>query len=170
MAVATQLSVEEYLALDEKPYFEYDDGVLTQKAMPTAHHSRLTYLLVNMLEKQGALAFAELTIELKKTRFLIPDVCVVAAAPESAPEKVPPLLCIEVLSPSDRLGSAFTKCEEYHDWGVEACWVLDPTKRKAWEYPRGGDPRVVEDTLRCRELTVVLEELFAGLAGLRPGT
>jgi hypothetical protein len=28
-------------------------------------------------------------------------------------------LCVESLSPEDRIGAVIAKCEDYHDWGVE---------------------------------------------------
>lgn len=158
------MSVGEYLSLNEKPYFEYRDGVLTQKAMPTSHHSILAFVMTAILRRQGAFAYIELTVQLSATRFLIPDVCVTQTASRVSPERNPPILCVEILSPSDRLGATLAKCEEYHDWGVEQCWVLDPLQRKAWQYQRGGEPTLAVGELRCGSLEVALEELFSALS------
>ncbi len=103
-------SVEEYLRLSEKPTCEYRDGVLYPKAMPAKFHSELEFMLVLMLRKLGLEA--------------VPEVAV--------------LLCCEILSPEDRLGTMLATCEEYHAWGVPYCWVIDPVMRTAWEYHAGA--------------------------------
>ena len=51
-------------------------------------------------------------------------------------------LCIEILSPGDRMSEMLAKCEDYHAWGVEATWIVDPESRQAWEYRRGS--RLIE--------------------------
>jgi Uma2 family endonuclease len=47
----TLMPVEEYLALSEKPYFEYRDRVLRQKAMPTYGHSQMELRLSNLINQ-----------------------------------------------------------------------------------------------------------------------
>jgi Uma2 family endonuclease len=76
------------------------------------------------------------------------------------------LLCREILSPEDRLGAMFSKCEEYHAWGVPFCWVIDPVKRTAWEYHSSAEPERMADTLRAGQISVNLEELFAALGSV----
>lgn len=73
------------------------------------------------------------------------------------------MLCVEILSPGDRLGETLATCEEYHAWGVPYCWVVDPVKQTAWEYHAQGEPVKIEagGTLRAGELVIQLPELFA---------
>ena len=47
--------------------------------------------------------------------------------------------------------------------GVPYCWVIDPEKRTAWEYHKNGEPVKVNGALESGELTLSLDELFAGL-------
>jgi Uma2 family endonuclease len=77
----------------------------------------------------------------------------------------PVLLCVEVLSPEDRIGGTLAKCEEYHAWGVPFCWVIDPEKQTAWQYHSGGElqPIARDGTLTAGTLIVTMEELFAEL-------
>lgn len=77
----------------------------------------------------------------------------------------PVLLCVEILSPEDRIGAMLAKCELYHAWGVPFCWVVDPEKQTAWQYHSGGEPEHVDrtGTLTAGALSVRLEELFADL-------
>ena len=44
-----------------------------------------------------------------------------------------PLLCVEVLSPSQRPEEMFAKCRRYKACGVSFCWIVDPENRRAWE-------------------------------------
>ena len=160
--LAAVMPVEEYLRLTEKPYFEYRDGVLSQKPISTKLHARIQRILMNLLEKQGVEPFPELTVSVSSTKFLIPDVCVASDFPGSYPTE-PVLLCCEILSPDDRLGATLAKCEEYHAWGVPFCWVIDPVRQTAWEFHKGGEPARVSEKLRAGQMSVRLDELFAGL-------
>jgi len=162
MSAAAIVSVEDYFHRTEKPYCEYVDGVLYPKAMPTKLHALAQYMLLVLLRRQGVEALPELTVRLSPTQFLIPDV---AAAPilQSPYPTDPVLLCVEILSPEDRVGAMLAKCEQYHAWGVPFCWVVDPEKQTAWQYHSGAEPEHVNQggTLTAGELSVHLQELFA---------
>jgi Uma2 family endonuclease len=158
------VSLEDYLHRTEKPYCEYEDGVLHAKALAGTLHARAQYTLLNLLDRQGVEALPELTVRLSATRFLIPDV-VAAPTLQSPYPTGPVLLCVEILSPDDRVGAMLAKCEQYHAWGVPFCWVVDPEKQTASQYHSGREPEHVErgGTLTAGELIVRLEELFSGL-------
>ncbi len=162
MSSAALVSVEEYLRRTEKPYCEYADGVLRPKPMPTLPHARIQYLLMMLLQRQGIEALPEVTVRLSDTKFLIPDV-VAGRTMQSPYPTEPVLLCVEILSPEDRLGAMLAKCEQYHAWGVPFCWVIDPEKQTAWQYHSGREPERVEPggVLQAGELSVRLEELFS---------
>ena len=156
------MPVEEYLRLTEKPYREYRDGDVSAKAMPTKLHSVIQYALLMLLRNQGVQALPELTVRISTTKYLLPDVVVADDFPGPYPTE-PVLLCCEILSPEDRLGTTFSKCEEYHAWGVPYCWVIDPVKRTAWEYHLAGEPVRVAESLQAGELAVSLDELFSAI-------
>ena len=46
-----------------------------------------------------------------------------------APTDIVPDLCVEVLSPSNRLRDIREKAEEYLTAGIEEVWIVDPRKR-----------------------------------------
>ena len=73
----------------------------------------------------------------------------------------PPLLCIEVVSPSQLPAEMLAKCERYHGYGVPFCWVVDPVAHRAWEYHRGAGPREVTEAL-SGPCVVLLQDVFAG--------
>ena len=162
MSAITLIPVDEYLRCSEKPTCEYRDGVLYPKSMATTFHGLLEFMLVLMLRKLGLPAASEVTVRLSPAKFLVPDV-IAAPVLQSPYPTEPVLLCCEILSPEDRLGTMLSKCEEYHAWGVPFCWVIDPIKRTAWEYHSGAEPVRVTGALRAGELSVGLEELFSAL-------
>lgn len=161
-SATTSISVDDYLSSSFKPACEYIDGVLRQKPMPTKLHALIEFLLVTVLRRQGFEALAEVTVRVSVTRFLVPDVIADVRIEDPYPTQ-PVALCVEILSPEDRLSAAFAKCEEYHAWGVPYCWVLDPVKQTAWEYHAHCDPARIEHggTLRASKLSASLDEVFS---------
>lgn len=166
------VSVDEYIARfidsDEKPTCEYVDGVLIPKPMGTKKHSQIqanltTFVRVNF---KGVLnPLPELTTRLRETNFYVPDIAVEELSkpiPGRYPgPKDPVLLCVEIVSPPDRIGKLFGKCEAYHAWGVPYCWVIDPERRLAWEYfPEDLEPRKVENALTAGVIRVSLHDVF----------
>ena len=162
MSTTALIPVEEYLRRTEKPNCEYVNGVLHAKSMPTTLHSWIQSVLILLLNKQGSIALAELTLRVSTSKFLVPDVAVVASLQLPYPTE-PPELCIEILSPEDGPGAMLAKCEQYHAWGVPFCWVIDPVKRVAWDYPLGGEPARIDvsGSLQAGSVIVRMEELFA---------
>ena len=133
---AAFVPVEQYLRLTEKPYFEYRDGVASQKAMPTKLHSMVQRILLSLFEKRGVEAYPELSVRVSPTKYLVPDVAVTNDFPGPCPTE-PVLLCCEM--------------------------VIDPVKRTAWEYHAGSEPVRVSGGLRAGQLSVRLNELFSKL-------
>jgi len=162
MSSVALVSVDEYLRRSEKPHCEYVDGILHPKAMPTTVHALIQFALSILLRRQGIQALSEVTVRINAAKFLIPDVVAATVIQRPYPTE-PVLLCVEILSPSDRLGAMLAKCEQYHDWGVPFCWVIDPDQQTAWQYHAGGEPLHVErgGELVAGELKVSLEELFS---------
>lgn len=158
----TSISVDEYLSTAFKPASEYIDGMLRQKSMPTKLHALIEFLSVSLLRKQGFEALAEVTVRVSASKFLLPDVIAHLQIEDPYPTQ-PVTLCVEILSPEDRLSAPFAKCEEYHAWGVPYCRVVDPLKQTAWEYHAGCDPARIEcaGILHAGRLTAALEELFS---------
>ncbi len=74
----------------------------------------------------------------------------------------PPLACIEVLSPEDRMNRMQTKIDDYLAFGVQYVWVLDPAAKRAWVYSRDGMHEAqTELRLDEPEVVVPLSEIFA---------
>jgi len=168
MATAALISVEEYLATTYKPACDYVDGVLYQKSMPTSKHGSIQGELY-MLIRQGFPQYrpgSEITVRIRAGKYLVPDLIVQDRDHLQDPYPTEPVhLCVEILSPEDRLSQALAKCEDYLDWGVETTWVIDPEARRAWEYRKGRLLAEVPPagSLTTSAISISLAELFAVL-------
>jgi len=164
MATATQTPVDEYLRTSHEPACEYIDGALRPKAMGTRKHGRLQARIAFLLEQRGLEAPPELTCKLSPTRYLIPDVAAAQHIADPYPTE-PVLLCVEILSPEDRLSTPFEKCEMYHDWGVPYCWTFNPETRVGWEYHKSGEieKRTASDIIHAGDIEIPMQELLANI-------
>jgi Uma2 family endonuclease len=168
MATAALVSVEEYLATTYKPACDYVDGVLYPKPMATRKHSviqsRLSQLMLGFPDFE---ANTELTVQIRTGKYLVPDFVVQHRADIQDPYPTQPVhLCVEILSPEDRIGAVFTKCEDYHAWGVETVWIVDPENPRAWEFRKGKRPVEVPLTgsLTALGISISLPDLFSALS------
>lgn len=162
MSTVALVPIAEYLRRTEKPNCEYRDGGLYPKAMPTSLHAWMQSLLILLLTGRGKLAWAELTLRVTPSRFLIPDVAVVAQLQFPYPAQAPEL-CLEILSPDDAMQATLDKCQEYHAWGVPTCWVIDPVKQKAWQCSAVSEAQLATGTLHSGGLSLEINELFSAL-------
>ena len=76
--------------------------------------------------------FPEQRIQVSKTRFRIPDVCVTLGVPTEQILTKPPFICIEILSPEDRWPRIQQRIDDYLAMGVPYVWVLDPSTKTAY--------------------------------------
>ena len=163
---------DEYIARfvegNEKPMCEFVNGVLLPKAIGTKKHSQVQAnitRLIGIRYEETLNPLPELTARLRDTQFYVPDVAIEELAKPiqgryPGPDE-PALLCVEIVSPPDRVGKLFGKCEEYHKWGVPYCWVIDPERRLAWEYfPDDVEPRKIEESLTAGPMHLELAEVF----------
>ncbi len=162
----TVVSLEEYFNTSYEPECEYIDGELIPKAIGTKDHSflqvRITRLLYRFEEAGLCRIGTELSVRIRDQEILIPDVCAVAIDdPGPTVVSTPALLCVEVLSPSDRFNYTLRKCEDYVRWGVPACWILDPVAKRAWVFNATGLQAIPADgTLTAGPIELALPEIW----------
>ena len=136
MSARTLISVEDYLASAYEPDCDYVDGHIEERNVGEWDHSRLQgkvyAYLAKHYEEAGILAVPELRLRVSSTRFRVPDICVFLSNPgERVPTK-PPFICIEILSPEDRMSRVEVRINDYLAMGVPYVWVLDPQTRQAF--------------------------------------
>jgi Uma2 family endonuclease len=164
MASGTPVSVAEYLRTRYRPDVDYVDGELQQRNVGEKTHSKLERLLVEWFEKKGLFAIHETRVQVAATRFRIPDVCVYAdGEPEEEVFTRPPLLCIEILSPEDRVHRMQERIDDYLRFGVAQVWVIDPQTRRGWIYTAEGMREAKDGVMRtvAPPIELPLPELFS---------
>ncbi len=166
MSTAAAVSVSEYLNTSYRPDRDYLDGELLERNVGEWDHSRLQMLLSQYLfsrEKQlGIVVVPEQRVQVKSTRFRVPDITVIAGAPPDGPVITkPPFLCIEILSPSDRLTEMQDRIDDYLAFGVRYVWLINPQTRQTYIYSSAGIREVRDGVLTTEnpEMRVVLDEL-----------
>src|SRR5580658_2501623 len=100
------ISVEEYLASSYEPDCDYVDGHIEERNLGERVHGRVQVRLILLLTGQAppdAEVLPEVRLQVKPSRFRVPDVCVAVDHSNDSILTKPPFLCVEVLSPEDRM-------------------------------------------------------------------
>ena len=130
------ISVEEYLGTSYRPDCDYVDGRIEERNVGERDHRDLHMAISAYLyarrKQWGIQVYPEQRVQVRPDRFRVPDVCVVAGTSDEQILTKPPFLCVEVLSPDDRMIRIETRIDDYLAMGVAYVWVLDPQTRKAY--------------------------------------
>ena len=171
MDTTLEMELEEDLAflksLREVSDYELERG----KPMPTQQHSTTQANLLAALiprHKKRFRFMSELTIELGK-KTAVPDISIYPYYPiewgaeDPAAKAEPPLVAIEIISPSQTLTEIRDKARKYFAQGVKSCWIVQPELQiisvlHPGEKPRTFDTGMVEDTLVG--IQIPIEEVF----------
>ena len=167
MSTAIMVPLSEYLGTSYRPDREYLDGELLERNAGEWDHSRLQMLLSFYLcarEKQwGIVVVPEQRVQVKPTRFRIPDIAVLTAAPppDTRILSSPPFLTIEILSPGDRMTEMQERITDYLEFGVRYVWLINPRNRQCFIYSRNQVTEVRDGVLRTEHpaLEVPLSDL-----------
>jgi len=169
MAASVAISVEEYLRSMYRPDCDYVDGEVIERNVGEFGHSLIQGILVGIFRDLAKTlpirVMPELRNHVSPTRYRIPDLCVMLKSQKVEPIlNSPPFLCIEILSPEDRMSRILERVKEFLAFGVPQVWVIDPETRTAYSYT-AHEGRQVQDRLTTvnPELTVSLTEVFAEL-------
>jgi Uma2 family endonuclease len=152
-------TIEELWALPEDGQrHELLDGVHVVTPAPTYRHQFLHGALFEALRGavrgRGNLAVlsSPADIRLGSRTMVQPDLFVLridpAAPPQDWSEADPPLLAIEILSPSTAVRDRGAKRRIYQQAGVQEYWVVDPDARliERWR-PEDTRPEIVDEVL-----------------------
>ena len=161
-ATATGMTTEELLALPEDGTDrELIRGQLRERPMTRRNrrHTRTTSNLAHLLtlwlrqqpEPRGEVLAGEAGFRLRRDPDSTVGVDLAYISPELAartPDNAalidgPPVLAVEILSPSDRHEEVVEKLQEYLDAGVALVWVVDPDLRTVSVHRPGAEPELV---------------------------
>lgn len=165
MSATTLVSLEEYLETSYRPDCDYLEGELLERNTGEWDHARLQTLLsgyfLNREKEWGVVVVVEQRVQVKARRFRIPDISVLPGPPTGPIITEPPFLCIEILSPRDRIREMQERIDDYLTFGVRYVWVIDPKTRPAFVYTTEGVREAKDGVLRTEqpEVSVHLPDL-----------
>jgi Uma2 family endonuclease len=159
------VSVEEYLNTLYDPDVEYVDGVLVERNAGDWLHALIqSNVLFALRRKYPHLkVVAELRSSVTGTRYRLPDVCALLAAPKTRYLLDAAFLVVEVLSESDVMSVVIEKLKEYARKDVPNIWLIDPRLQSLYTY---RPPTLVEVegeiiSTMDRSVEVSRDEIFA---------
>ena len=136
MSPRTLISVEDYLASSFEPDCDFVDGHIEERNLGEVTHARLqarlTAYLLTRYEADGVVVMTEVRVQVRPARFRVPDICVTVGEPGEEVLNKPPFICIEILSPEDRMSRVEVRINDYLAMGVPYVWMLDPETKQAF--------------------------------------
>lgn len=164
---------------DDGNRYELDDGLLVVSPAPALIHQLVVHRLEVALDTACPQTFQALHgvgVEMSRTQYRIPDLVVVQFSDIHFDDKTvtrPPVLAIEVASPSTMLYDRNRKKDVYAGFGIQSYWIVKPDANNpsltAFELNRGTYREVAEATgdetfrtTRPFACEVVPAELVAG--------
>jgi Uma2 family endonuclease len=131
------VSVEEYLATVYRPDCEYVDGEVLERDVGELDHSRSMGMLACSLFSRETvwetITLMSVRVQVRHGRIRVPDISVIArSTPKTRIVVTPPLLCVEILSPEDRMVRVQESVRDYVDFGVPCVWIVNPATRQGY--------------------------------------
>ena len=159
-----------YLSHTYEPDCDYIDGELQERNVGESAHSFLQLILGTIFQMNrrawSIVAGTELRVQVSARSYRIPDITVLRRSDPVEPIiRTAPLICIEVLSPEDRIQRMTERIEDYAAMGVEHIWLIEPSSRHAWTATADTSLQRVETefTVPGTPIRIVLAEVFAEL-------
>lgn len=164
------LSIDEYLHTSYKPDVDFVDGEIRERNLGEFEHATFQTAIGSFFwirRKQWSIhPVTEQRIRVASNRVRICDVAVLRGdAPREKVVQTPPLICIEILSPEDRLSRAKEVLTDYLRMGVQNVWLFDPIYRSAWTFDATGLHEADATNLNVANTPIRLDltEAFAAL-------
>jgi Uma2 family endonuclease len=149
------LTVDDLELLPDDGYkYELDDGVLVVSPPPANIHQLVASRLQTLLDGSCPPEYLVISgngVEISNTQYRIPDLIVVLADQyevTGTSTARPPLLAIEVASPSTAIYDRNRKRDVYAGFGIASYWIVTPSLDKprllAFELRRGSYRQVAD--------------------------
>lgn len=139
------------------------------KPMPSKNHALVQSILIALFMKYAVhySVLSELSLELDGEP-TVPDISVYAKlitdwVHDEIRMTVPPLLVVEILSPTQGMLELVEKMEKYFAAGVQSCWLVQPTVKTIVLFTPAMEPQVYStgDVIDpVTGITVNIEEIF----------
>jgi Uma2 family endonuclease len=142
-----KVAVEEYLSTAYHPDVDVDyvGGHIEERNVGEKEHGKLQFRITLLLKPlRKVVPFIDTRLRIAPDRYRVPDVCAYEKNYESIFTK-PPVLCIEILSPEDRMSRVLNVVQDYLSMDVATVWVLDPLEKKAYVADAAAGFREVDE-------------------------
>lgn len=165
MSTLALVPLGDYLGRTTDPDCEYLEGRLMERNAGEISHSdaqsrTCAFVLYRV---RGFWAGVEIRVQIRSDRFRVPDVVVVRSGrPSGRIITVPPEVAVEVISPEDRASDVQDKIDDYLQFGIQAVWLIDPERQRAWIHTKDGSREASDRVLRnpAGDLEVPLSAVF----------
>lgn len=129
-------TLAEYLNTSYDPDVEFVEGVLVERHIGEWAHSLMQSNVLFALRRKypNLKVVAGLRSGITGTRYRLPDVSVLLAAPKTDYLLDAAFVVVEVMSKRDVMGAVIEKLKEYAGKGVPNIWLIDPRLRLMWTY------------------------------------
>jgi Uma2 family endonuclease len=149
--------VEEYLSTAYHPDVDYIGGHLEECNVGerTRHIAVPNYIPAETAAQGRALHRNPIAIVCRSVAY--------EKEPDESIFTKPPVLCIEILSPEDRMSRVMNVVQDYLSMGVPTVWVLDPLEKKAYVADAAVGFREVTGEIATtgQQVALTLEEIFS---------
>jgi Uma2 family endonuclease len=121
---------------DDGTRYELDDGILVMSPSPVAGHQAVVLHLSMLLHAACPpqfRVFPGLGVAVNRSQYRIPDIVVANVADVAFDEHSvdgPPVLVVEVASPSTAIYDRNRKKDVYAKFGIESYWIVTPDQEK----------------------------------------
>ena len=168
MATTAHIPVTEYLKTMYRPDCDYVEGEVLERNWGDMPHALVqkAVAIIFHINRQAWRTRSAISLRLKISpiRYRVADVCVLNASEPIVPIPFkPPLLCVEVLSPEDRLQLMVARVQDYRTMGVQHIWIIDPATRECWTIDsEGGALPMLDDafTIPGTPVRVAIADIF----------
>jgi Uma2 family endonuclease len=168
MAIATQMTVEEYLRTSFRPDCEYVDGDVLERNLGEIDHTlvqkALLLYLASREKRLDVIILQEQRMRLGHKHYRVPDLMILQGSGNPTERIITraPIVCIEILSPEDRVSRVQKRITDYLAFGVRYVWLLDPVKKQAFVYTEGENHEVTDGLLRTENpvIEIPLDQIF----------
>ncbi len=165
------IPLEDYLHGNYRPDLDYVDGSLEDRHVGEYDHGALILAVLQHFLRHkhewGLRVVSDVRIRISPTHYRVPDILLLSRdLPREQIITHPPLVCVEILSPEDRIRSFQARVKDYFDMGVKHVWILDPKSQVGYSATSSefSDWKqqthfTVEGTPIVMELEAVLREM-----------
>ena len=153
------ITIQEYLRTGFRPDLEYIDGELLARPAGGFRHGETLAVLGAWFGKYSLdwsiKVAAGVRTRTSATRVLLPDLVVVSREERATGElETPPLIAVDVVSPTDTYADLKARAEDLTHMGVRNVWLIDPDRRTGevwtgqnWQPVTGSTLQAVDSTM-----------------------